>query len=60
MTRHSHNIRYGSKVSTAKQNLARQLGALAAAGVKTEYIFVDKKSALRDTEPGDRSGVPPE
>lgn len=33
-----------ARVSTVKQDLARQLNALAAAGINSEYVFVDKKS----------------
>ncbi|MEV7134376.1 recombinase family protein [Arthrobacter sp. NPDC093128] len=59
MTRHSYNIRYGSRhghwlgeSSTAKEDLARQLDALAAAGIKNEHIFVDKKSGATTARPG--------
>lgn len=41
-----------ARVSTAKQDLARQLDALAAAGINTEHIFVDKKSGATTARPG--------
>lgn len=41
-----------ARVSTAKQDLARQLDALAAAGIKNEHIFVDKKSGATTARPG--------
>ncbi|WP_348994489.1 recombinase family protein [Pseudarthrobacter sp. AL20] len=40
-----------ARVSTAKRDLARQLDALAAAGVDNEHIFVDKKSGRRLAAP---------
>jgi DNA invertase Pin-like site-specific DNA recombinase len=59
MTRHIYNIRYGSgmdigyaTVSTAKQDLTRQLDALAAAGISKEHIFMDKKSGATTARPG--------
>lgn len=53
-----------ARVSTLKQDVTRQLDALAAAGVAGEHIYVDKKSgatrdrpglhqALRQARPGD-------
>jgi DNA invertase Pin-like site-specific DNA recombinase len=41
-----------ARVSTAKQDLARQLDALTAAGINTEHIFVDKKSGATTARPG--------
>ena len=71
MTRHGRKFRYGApmdigyaRVSTAKQDVTRQLDALAAVGISGEHIYVDKKSgatrdrpglhdALRQARPGD-------
>jgi DNA invertase Pin-like site-specific DNA recombinase len=33
-----------ARVSTTKQDVTRQLDALAAAGVASEHIYMDKKS----------------
>ena len=41
-----------ARVSTAKQDLAPQLDALAAAGIKNEHILVDKKSGATTARPG--------
>jgi predicted site-specific integrase-resolvase len=64
MTRHSCNFRYGAdvdiayaRVSTAKQDLTRQLDALAAAGISKEHIFVDKKSGATTVRPGLQSAL---
>lgn len=45
------NIGY-ARVSTAKQNVARQLDALTAAGIAAEHIYVDKKSGATRDRPG--------
>lgn len=44
-----------ARVSTAKQDLDRQIEALTAAGVATERIYVDKKSGATTDRPGLRS-----
>lgn len=41
-----------ARVSTTKQDLARQLDALASAGVEREHIYVDKKSGATTNRPG--------
>jgi DNA invertase Pin-like site-specific DNA recombinase len=41
-----------ARVSTAKQDLARQLDALAAAGIDPTHIHVDKKSGATTDRPG--------
>lgn len=41
-----------ARVSTAKQDLTRQLAALAAAGVEPTHIHVDKKSGATTARPG--------
>lgn len=41
-----------ARVSTAKQDLARQLDALTAAGIKEEHIYADKKSGATTDRPG--------
>ena len=71
ITRHVSEFRYGApmdigyaRVSTTKQDVTRQLHALATAGVADEHIYIDKKSgatrdrpglheALRQARPGD-------
>ncbi|WP_084507150.1 recombinase family protein [Arthrobacter sp. TB 26] len=42
-------------VSTAKQDLTRQLAALVAAGIDPAHIHVDKKSGATTTRPGLRA-----
>ena len=44
-----------ARVSTAKQDLDRQLHALAEAGIATERIYVDKKSGSTTDRPGLRA-----
>ena len=44
-----------ARVSTAKQDLDRQLHALAAVGIPAERIFVDKKSGSTTDRPGLRA-----
>jgi DNA invertase Pin-like site-specific DNA recombinase len=46
-----------ARVSTAKQDLTRQLDALAAAGISKEHIFVDKKSGATTARPGLQSAL---
>lgn len=41
-----------ARVSTAKQDLARQVDALTAAGISAEHVFVDKKSGATTARPG--------
>ncbi len=41
-----------ARVSTAKQDLTRQLDALAAVGIGEDQIFVDKKSGATTARPG--------
>lgn len=57
--RHCDHFRYGApmdigyaRVSTVKQDVTRQLDALAAAGVANEHIYVDKKSGATRDRPG--------
>lgn len=40
------------RVSTTKQDLTRQLDALASAGIHADRIFVDKKSGATTNRPG--------
>ena len=63
MARQRCNFRYGARmdigyarVSTAKQELTRQLDALAAAGVDPAHIHVDKKSGATMARPGLQRG----
>ncbi len=46
-----------ARVSTAKQDLDRQVDALTAAGIPAERIYLDKKSGARTDRPGLRSVV---
>ena len=39
-------------VSTAKQDLDRQIDALTTAGIPTERIYLDKKSGATTDRPG--------
>lgn len=41
-----------ARVSTTKQDLARQMDALAAAGIDARHIYVDKKSGATTNRPG--------
>lgn len=61
-----HDFRYGlrygrrmdlgyARVSTAKQDLDRQLDALGAVGIASAQIYVDKKSGATPNRPGLRS-----
>lgn len=57
--RYGDQFRYGSamnigyaRVSTTKQDVARQLDALASAGVASDHIYVDKKSGATRDRPG--------
>jgi DNA invertase Pin-like site-specific DNA recombinase len=44
-----------ARVSTAKQDLDRQIGALAEVGVARDRIYVDKKSGATVSRPGLRA-----
>jgi DNA invertase Pin-like site-specific DNA recombinase len=44
-----------ARVSTAKQDLDRQVDALTAAGIPPERIYVDKKSGVTTDRPGLRA-----
>ena len=44
-----------ARVSTAKQDLERQIDALTAAGIPTERIYLDKKSGATTDRPGLRT-----
>ncbi len=51
---YGNNFRYGplvdlgyARVSTAKQDLDRQVEALLAAGITREHTYLDKKSAAK-------------
>lgn len=59
IARRGSEFRYGApmdigyaRVSTNKQDVTRQLDALAAAGVASEHIYVDKKSGATRNRPG--------
>ncbi len=41
-----------ARVSTTKQDLARQLDALAAAGIEAEHVYVEKKSGATTNRSG--------
>jgi DNA invertase Pin-like site-specific DNA recombinase len=41
-----------AQVSTAKQDLDRQIDALSTAGIPTERIYLDKKSGAATDRPG--------
>lgn len=47
-----------ARVSTAKQDLDRQIEALAEAGVARDRIYVDKKSGATVERPGLRAVTP--
>ena len=54
-----HDLRYGprvdlgyARVSTAKQDLDRQVDALTAVGIPPERIYLDKKSGATTDRPG--------
>lgn len=56
---YDHDLRYGhgvdlgyARVSTAKQDLDRQIDALTTAGISPEQIYVDKKSGATVDRPG--------
>lgn len=64
MTSYGDDIRYGrpvdlgyARVSTAKQDLDRQVEALVAAGVARDKIFLDKKSGATTDRPGLRAAL---
>ncbi len=44
-----------ARVSTAKQNLERQIDALTAVGIDVERIYLDKKSGATVDRPGLRA-----
>jgi len=44
-----------ARVSTAKQNLERQIDALTAVGIDVERIYLDKKSGATADRPGLRA-----
>jgi len=44
-----------ARVSTAKQDLDRQVDALSAVGIPAERIYLDKKSGATTDRPGLRS-----
>ncbi len=46
-----------ARVSTAKQDLDRQIDALTAAGVAADQIFIDKKSGATTDRPGLRAAL---
>lgn len=41
-----------ARVSTAKQDLDRQIDALCQEGIASKYIYVDKKSGSTTNRPG--------
>jgi DNA invertase Pin-like site-specific DNA recombinase len=43
-----------ARVSTAKQDLDRQIDALRQAGIAPERIYLDKKSGATTDRPGSR------
>lgn len=56
---YGENFRYGrrvdlgyARVSTAKQDLDRQVDALQQAGISAERIYLDKKSGATTDRPG--------
>jgi DNA invertase Pin-like site-specific DNA recombinase len=56
---YQHNLRYGpwvdlgyARVSTAKQDLDRQLDALHQAGIAPERVYLDRKSGATTDRPG--------
>ncbi len=46
-----------ARVSTAKQDLDRQVEALLAAGITREHIYLDKKSGATTDRPGLRAVI---
>ena len=57
--RYGHNFQYvpgmdlgDARVSTAKQDLERQVDALTAADIPAERIYLDKKSGASTDRPG--------
>jgi DNA invertase Pin-like site-specific DNA recombinase len=63
-TPYEHDFRYGSpmelgyaRVSTAKQDLERQVDALTQAGIAAERIYLDKKSGATTDRPGLRAAL---
>jgi len=44
-----------ARVSTAKQDLERQVDALTAAGIPEQLIFLDRKSGATTDRPGLRA-----
>ena len=44
-----------ARVSTAKQDLDRQVDALTAAGIPLERVYLDKKSGATTDRPGLRT-----
>ncbi|WP_141256081.1 recombinase family protein, partial [Corynebacterium flavescens] len=41
-----------ARVSTMKQDLDRQIGALRREGIEDRYIYIDKKSGSTTNRPG--------
>ncbi len=55
---HSHSVELGyARVSTAKQDLERQIDALTAVGIARERIYLDNKSGARVDRPGLRAAL---